>query len=167
MDRRQVKAKQMKQITFITTALLLAAGTAGAQSSTQAGVIERLQSQGYDYIEIKEGLTQTKVEAIRGTEKLEFVYDNTSGTILKQEVERAEADEIGRNGVELDRRDRDFVESDDDRDGADRDDDDRGRGDRDDEDDDSDDDEDGDDDEDDDDDDDDDEDDDDDNDGRD
>ncbi|SFI62083.1 PepSY domain-containing protein [Jannaschia pohangensis] len=109
---------------ILFAALLCLAAPAAQAQSTNDVLIERLQSEGYEYIEIKVGLTQTKVEAIRGTEKLEFTFDQATGEILKQEVERADSDEIGRTGVEIDRRDRDFVDV-----GGNRRDDDR-RGDR-------------------------------------
>ncbi len=125
----------MRQLFGISAFLVLVTGAASAQTATQTAVIERLRNEGYSFIEIKEGLTQTKVEATRGTEQLEFVYDNETGAILAQEVGRAEADYIGRSGVEIDRDDRDFVGSergrerdDDDADEEDDDDDKGGRG---------------------------------------
>ena len=77
-------------------------------------VVEDLQAQGYDFIEIKNGLTQIKVEAIRGTEKLEIVYDRETGEVLKREVQRAASGEVGRSGIEIDTRNRDFLDDDED-----------------------------------------------------
>ncbi|MDA8747130.1 PepSY domain-containing protein [Litoreibacter sp.] len=120
----------MKHLTFATLLTCGSVAAAGAQNMNDQ-IIANLQEQGFGYIEIKNGRTQTKVEAIRGTDKLEVVYDNASGTILKQERERAESDELGLAGVDIDQRNRDFVGSDDDDDDSrddrddDRDDDDR------------------------------------------
>ena len=96
----------------LATAVALATTSAHADAFTDA-VLAKFQEREFDFIEIKEGLTQLKVEAIRGDQKLEVIYDRASGTILKQEQERADADEIGRSGVEIDRRSRDFIDEDD------------------------------------------------------
>ena len=74
-------------------------------------IVADLQGQGFDYVEIENGLTQTKVEAVRDDGlKVEVVYDNQSGRIIEQEVERASAEDRRRRGVEVDRRARDFVD---------------------------------------------------------
>lgn len=94
-------------------------------------VIADLRARGYDFIEIERGATQLKAEGIRGTEELEIVYDLATGRIIKQETGRADAEYIGRTGVEYDVSDNSFVGDDDDdrdddngRSGRDRDDDD-------------------------------------------
>jgi hypothetical protein len=56
-------------------------------------------------------VTQTKVEAIRGTEKVETVFDRATGEVIKQEVETVRSGEDTRPGVEIDNRNRDFVDS--------------------------------------------------------
>ncbi|PRX37569.1 hypothetical protein SAMN05216257_101594 [Meinhardsimonia xiamenensis] len=103
-----------------------------------------LQSQGFEFIEIKNGPSTVKVEAVRGATKLEVVYDRATGRIVKQETAPA-GDDAGRSGVFIRSRDDDFVDANDDvsrdeqhgddRDGGrvdDHDDDDGGRGGRDD-----------------------------------
>ena len=78
-------------------------------------VVEQYQSMGFQFIEIKEGITQTKVEAIMADgRKVEVIYDRETGEILKQENERADSDEIGRTGVEFDREGEDFLDDEDD-----------------------------------------------------
>lgn len=84
-------------------------GMAHADAFTDS-VVGNLRELGYDFIEIQEGINQIKVEAIRGTDKLEVIYDRASGRILKQERERAEADEIGRTGLQIRNRNRDFLD---------------------------------------------------------
>ncbi len=91
-----------------TAALLFGAGIAAADPFTDR-IVADLTGQGFTFIDIKNGLSQVKVEAVRGTDKLEVVFDRTTGSILKQEMEPAEADEIGRTGVRIRDRARDFV----------------------------------------------------------
>jgi len=93
----------------------------GSTSTDQ--IVSDLQAQGFTRIEVKNGLSQTKVEAIRGTEKVETVFDRATGEVIKQEVETVRAGEDSRPGVEVSNRDRDFVggsRSDDDDDDDDR-----------------------------------------------
>lgn len=71
-------------------------------------------AQGYDYVEVKVGPTQTKVEAIKGTAKVEVLYDNETGSILEQEQEAAEGDDLGKTGSEIRTVDHDFEDGDDD-----------------------------------------------------
>jgi hypothetical protein len=90
-------------------------------------VIADFRARGYDFIEIERGATQLKAEGIRGTEELEIVYDLATGRIIKQETSRADAEYIGRTGIEFDVSNASFVgddDDDDDRSGRDRDDDD-------------------------------------------
>jgi hypothetical protein len=93
---------------------VLLSTTALAQGNPFATqVIENLQGLGYEYIEVKSGPTQLKVEAVRGSEKLEVIYDLATGRILKQESEDADDDYIGRTGVEFEDEDEDFLDDDD------------------------------------------------------
>ncbi len=122
---------------LILTAALLFAGNA-AMAFTTESVVNDLTGQGYTRIEVRNGLTQTKVEAIRGTEKLEVVYDRASGAVLKSETERVEADDDTTPGISIRERNRDFVRvSSSNDDSSDDDDNRRGRGSDDDDDDDS------------------------------
>ncbi|QYK41414.1 MAG: hypothetical protein KF887_18955 [Paracoccaceae bacterium] len=87
--------------------LLLSAPAVVALSAQD--LIDSYSAEGFTRIEVKSGPTQTKVEAIRGTEKVEVVYDNASGSVLKREVETVAAG--ARAGIEIDTRDRDFLRS--------------------------------------------------------
>lgn len=87
---------------------VMASLPAGSTSTDQ--IVRDLQAQGFTRIEVKNGLTQTKVEAIRGTEKVEIVFDRDTGEVIKQEVETVRAGEDTRSGVEVRNRDRDFVD---------------------------------------------------------
>ena len=53
-----------------TAAVAIAASVAFAQSTTDQ-IVTQLQNQGFTRIEIKQGPTQIKVEAIRGNTKVE------------------------------------------------------------------------------------------------
>jgi hypothetical protein len=109
-------------------ATLILSGTAQAQSFADR-LVSQFSEQGFTRMEVKNGPTQTKVEAIRGNQKVEVVYDQATGSIIKQESQRVRSGDDRSAGVEIRDRDSDFV---DDRDGAGRADDDtdedRGRG---------------------------------------
>lgn len=103
----------------VATAFALWGAAVSAQSATDS-IISQYQNMGFKFIEVKEGITQTKVEAIMADgRKVEVIYDNATGRILKQENERASAAELRRSGVDIDRRNRDFLDDDDIRDDED------------------------------------------------
>ena len=99
----------MKRTLTLAVASALWVGAAHADQFTDA-IVANLRDLGYDFIEIQNGLDQVKVEAVRGSDKLEVVYDRTSGAILKQERERAEASEVNRTGVQVRDRNRNFLD---------------------------------------------------------
>ncbi|MEM9427419.1 MAG: hypothetical protein AAGA06_12045 [Pseudomonadota bacterium] len=95
----------------VALAFTLWTAAANAQSATQ-GIISQYQDLGFQYIDIEEGRTQTKVEAIMPDgRKVEVVYDNSTGRILKQENDRADREERRERGVDVDREDYDFVDA--------------------------------------------------------
>ena len=117
------------KLKLMIAAFALSGSMAMAAVSTEQ-VISDYQAQGYSWIEVKRGPTQIKVEAVKGSTKVETVIDIATGAVLKTETEAASARDMGRTGVQLRDRDRDFVEvrgSGNSRDDDD-DDDDRGRG---------------------------------------
>ena len=97
----------MRILLASAAALALTGSVALAQSAADQ-IVSDLQAQGYTRIEVTEGPTQVKVEAIQGGTKLEYVYDRATGAILKQEVEPVDADDDTRPGVEI-RNGDDFV----------------------------------------------------------
>ena len=100
----------MKKHLLTTAAVLgLFAGAAAATPFTDQ-VVSGLQAQGFDHIEIVEGSTQLKVEAIRGTTTFEIIYDLATGTVLKQETGTVEAGTDAMPGVEIASEDGDFVD---------------------------------------------------------
>jgi hypothetical protein len=118
----------------VAAAAALIGGSASADPFVDA-VVKNLQELGYSYVEVERGPSQISFEGVRGTEEIEVIYDAATGQIIKQETGRADAEYIGRTGVEIGTSDENFVGNDDD----DEDDDEDGsRGDDDDEDDDDD-----------------------------
>ncbi len=95
---------------LMVAGMILAAGMATAAVNTDL-LISDLQAQGYTWIEVKRGPTQIKIEAIKGSVKVETIIDAETGAVLKREVETASAAEQGRTGVELRDRDRDFIDA--------------------------------------------------------
>lgn len=88
---------------------LMWSGMAMAQSHTD-NLVNSLKADGYTAIEVQNGRTQSKVEAIRGDRKTEMVIDRATGQIMKSETEMASRVEQQRSGVSVrDRSDRDFV----------------------------------------------------------
>jgi uncharacterized membrane protein YgcG len=102
------RSKSMKRM-LMTTAAAMFAGTMAFGAITSDSVITDLQSQGYTRVEVKVGPTQMKVEAIKGTSKVEVIYDIATGTVLKRETGTVGAFENTTPGVQVRDRDRDFV----------------------------------------------------------
>ena len=97
----------------VSIAFALWSGIAHADAFTDA-VIEKYQEMGFDFIEVKDGINQVKVEAIKDGQKIEVIYDRETGRILKQETERPDADDIGRSGVDISQENKDFLDDEDD-----------------------------------------------------
>lgn len=92
-----------------TLALGLVFGGQMAFAVTTESVIADLQAEGYSRVEVKVGPTQMKVEAIRGTEKLEMVVQNETGQVLKSEAGQVRLGENTTPGVSVRERNGDFV----------------------------------------------------------
>ncbi len=73
---------------LIAAAAVVLMTTSFAQAAFNADdIAAQYQSDGYTRIEIKIGLNTAKVEAFRGTTKIEVTYDLASGTVIKTETE--------------------------------------------------------------------------------
>ncbi len=114
------------------TALSTSMGHAAIDAESLA---DAYLEEGYTYVEIKVGPTQTKLEAVKGDRMVEVIYDNETEEVIKKEFQDVEDDYIGREGVEIDQSDKDFedVDGEDDDEGDDDEDDDEGDDDDDDE----------------------------------
>jgi hypothetical protein len=111
-----LKGRPMKlrsKLLMFTATTALFANMALAAIDTQA-LADGLIADGYTYVEIKVGPTQTKVEAVNETTKLEVVYDNETGAVISQETQAAGDDYAGQAGVEIDDSDEDFEDVSDD-----------------------------------------------------
>ncbi len=96
-----------RKIALLALGLVFGGHTAFAV--TTEAVIADLQAEGYSRVEVKVGLTQMKVEAIRGTEKLEMVVLSETGQVLKSEAGQVRPGENTTPGVSVRERNRDFV----------------------------------------------------------
>ena len=72
----------MRRILPLAIAVGMAAVSAKADPFVDA-VVENFRALGYEYIEITQGPTQIEAEGVRGTRKLEVVYDRATGRILE------------------------------------------------------------------------------------
>jgi len=87
-------------------------GTVASADAFSDKIIANLQDLGYEYIEIRNGPTQVKVEAIRGDSKLEVIYDRESGVIIEREVDDADPEDTGKSGVSVRDANSDFSDDD-------------------------------------------------------
>ena len=103
----------MKPTLLKTTALVVAIAFAApghAQTFTDR-VVDSLRSQGFTPTEVKNGPTETKVEAVRGNTKVEVVYDRLTGRIVEQEQERFFGTVPTNGFVEVQTREEDFSDA--------------------------------------------------------
>ena len=75
----------MKNAVILYFALMMSVGAASASGIEQM-LISDLAAEGFTRVEVKRGVTQLKVDAIRGDQKLVLVIDTTTGKILKKHV---------------------------------------------------------------------------------
>jgi hypothetical protein len=105
--------KLKTKLMLFTAATALSANVAFAAINPQA-LADAYVAEGYTYVEVKVGPTQTKLEAVKGDRKVEVIYDNASEAIIKQEFGDADDDYVGRTGVEIEDTASDFEDSSDD-----------------------------------------------------
>jgi hypothetical protein len=129
---------KLKTRLMMFTAAAALSGTMAFAAINPQTLADAYIAEGYSYVEVKVGPTQTKLEAVKGDRKVEVVYDNATGQPIKQEFENADDDYVGRTGIEIEDSRRDFLDDDDDDDSNDDDDSDDDNDDSDDSDDDSD-----------------------------
>ncbi len=98
----------MKRILLMTAALIVA-GTMASAAITAQSLVDDFSAQGYTRIEVKTGLTQIKVEAVKGTTKVETIYNMATGQVLKTETEAVGLFDDTAPGVEVSDRNRDFL----------------------------------------------------------
>jgi hypothetical protein len=109
--------KLKTKLMMFTAALALSANMAMSQTPIDAQALaDAYIAEGYTYVEVKVGPTQTKLEAVKGDQMVEMIYDTATGALIKQEFEDAEDDYIGRTGIEIETSDEDFEDDEDDED---------------------------------------------------
>jgi hypothetical protein len=101
------------KLLMLTAAAALSAGMAFAAINLQS-LADSYIAEGYSYVEVKVGPTKTKLEAVKGDRKVEVIYDNATGEVIKSEFEDADDDYSVRTGIEIDDTDKDFDDDDDD-----------------------------------------------------
>lgn len=92
--------KLKNKLMLFTAAAALSANMAFAAINPQA-LADAYLAEGYTYVEVKVGPTQTKLEAVMGDRKVEVVYDNATNEIIKKEFDDADNDYVGKTGVEI------------------------------------------------------------------
>jgi uncharacterized membrane protein YgcG len=102
----------MKTLLLPLAASAMLFGSAALADAFVDGVVNNLRSLGYEYIEVTRGVTQARAEAVRGTQKIEVIYDLATGQVLRREYELAGPGYFGRSGVEIDSVRRDFLRND-------------------------------------------------------
>lgn len=75
----------MRQIYLPLVAGLLLAAPAFAAITTE-GVMSTFSAEGYTDIEIRSGVDTIKVEATRNGQRVEVIYDSTTGDVVKSEA---------------------------------------------------------------------------------
>jgi len=99
----------MKKTVTLAIAAAFCSTMAFAQSIDDQ-IITEYTAKGFSRIDITSGVNQTKVEAIRGRQKVAVVYDNTTGRILQQDVERVRSNDETTPGVTTGTGSSDFVD---------------------------------------------------------
>ena len=85
---------------MFTAAMALSTGMAMA-AITGSDVVSTYQAQNYSYIQVKEGPTQIKVEAIKDGMQIEVIYDKATGDVVSTESGVASAEDAAKTGVSV------------------------------------------------------------------
>jgi hypothetical protein len=99
--------KLKSKLMMFTAAVAFSASMAQAAITTD-DVVKTYQDAAYTSIEVVEGPTQIKVEAIKDGVKLEVIYDKASGTVIKTEQHSVTGTDGSVTGVEVSTSDSDF-----------------------------------------------------------
>ena len=99
--------KLKSKLMMFTAAVAFSAGMAQAAISAN-DVVKSFQDAAYTHIEVVEGPTQIKVEAIKDGVKIEVIYDKISGAAIKTEHRRVTGLDSDSSGVEVTTSDSDF-----------------------------------------------------------
>ncbi len=98
--------------TLMMTAAFICGGQMALAAIDPQAIADGLIADGYSFVEVKQGPTQTKIEAVKGTTVVETIYNNDTGDIIKQETEAADAEYLDRTGVDFKLTNKDFEDTD-------------------------------------------------------
>jgi hypothetical protein len=103
----------MKKTTFSALAMVFAfSSTMALGAITTDQLIAEYQTNGYSYIEVKSGLSQIKVEAVKDGKRIEVIYDIATGAPIKTSTYSVGTIVTPDPGVRLRNTNRDFSRSD-------------------------------------------------------
>lgn len=108
----------MKRTLMMTTAMVLVSGTIAMAAVTGQGLGEKYRAQGFDYVEVRVGPSQIKVEAYRNGQEVETIYDRATGNVLEREIYSFDGNPNA-TGLRIRNSDRDFLDDNDGTDGID------------------------------------------------
>jgi hypothetical protein len=108
----------MKRTLMMTTAMLMVSGTMALAAVSAEDLGQKYLQRGFDYVEVRVGPTQIKVEAYGNGQEVETIYDRQSGAVLETEIYGLEGKPNG-SGVRVRASDDDFFDDNDDTDGID------------------------------------------------
>ena len=97
----------MKRTLMMTAAFIFGGQMAFAAIDPQS-LADSYVAEGYTYVEVKQGPTQTKLEGVKDGNYVEVVYDNETGSIISKDIQAADAEELAQTGVEIKTTDKDF-----------------------------------------------------------
>jgi hypothetical protein len=101
LDRKETTTMKLKtRLMLFTAAMTFSASMALAAIDPQA-LADSYTADGYTYVEIKQGPTQTKLEAIKGDVVVEVIYSNETGEIISQESQAVDPEDASKTGVEI------------------------------------------------------------------
>lgn len=75
--------------------VLMLAGSGLAAQSFNDQITQNLESLGFSEIEIVTGAARTRVEASRGSERINVVYDRKTGAIIRQKITQVPGEGTG------------------------------------------------------------------------
>lgn len=97
------------RMSLYTALVAMGVATSAQAQSIADQVISQLEADGFTFFEVKNSPNQVKIEAVRGSQEVEYIYDLASGALLKQETGTADAEDRNRRGIQTDSEDDDFI----------------------------------------------------------
>jgi hypothetical protein len=108
----------MKRSLMMTTAMVMVSGTMALAQVTPDDLGKKYREKGFDYVDVRVGPNQIKVEAYGFGQEVETIYDRQTGRVLETETYGLEGNPNG-TGVRIRNVDSDFLDENDITDGID------------------------------------------------